>query len=111
MSHIPGSTTQASVPKPSRQQQMYSSIISNAVRKTTLERIGNQLAAATPSGGAYSNAGSIRGAYGAKRVATVSSINDAKVSIGLSTSSSTRSGVDMPHLVPQRTNVLTGAST
>ena len=39
---------------------------------------------------------------------------DGKVNVGLSTSSSIRSngaGGEMPHLVPQKTNVLTGATT
>ena len=35
---------------------------------------------------------------------------DGKVNVGLSTSSSMRSE-NMPHLIPQKTNVLTGAAT
>lgn len=36
---------------------------------------------------------------------------DGKVNIALSTSSSMRSQDNMPHLIPQKTNVLTGAAT
>ena len=41
-----------------------------------------------------------------------SAYNDGKVNVCLSTSSSMRShDAQMPHLVPQKTNVLTGAAT
>lgn len=82
---------------------MYSSVISNAVRKNAFERIGTNLAT-----NSLATAGGI---LAGKRSGTVSSINDGKVTVGLSTSSSMRSNAELPHLVPQRTNVLTGAST
>jgi len=70
---------------------MYHSIINNAVRRSSIEKnAGNaQRSGTTGSTAAY----------------------DGKVNVGLSTSSSMRSHEPMPHLVPQKTNVLTGATT
>jgi len=77
---------------------MYNSIISNAVRKTDM--LGSQNV-------------SVHSAGMGRRSGTTGStaVFDGKVNIGLSTSSSMRSQEPMPHLVPQKTNVLTGATT
>ena len=88
------------MPKQSRQQQMYNSIISNAIRKSGLDRLGSQNISVQSAGvGRRSGTTGSTAAY------------DGKVNVGLSTSSSMRSHEPMPHLVPQRTNVLTGATT
>lgn len=79
---------------------MYNSIISNAVRKNEADRLGSQSM-------------SIHSAGVGRRSGTTGSTTayDGKVNVGLSTSSSMRSQDHMPHLVPQKTNVLTGATT
>ena len=96
-------------PKQSRQQQMYSSIISNAIRKSAFyDQVGHpkpkqSLHSAAPGMGRLSGGGPTTAA---------SAYGDGKVNVGLSTSSSMRSHeAQMPHLVPQKTNVLTGAAT
>ena len=93
-------TAMSNAPKQSRQQQMYNSIISNAVRKSAIDHISKQNV-------------SVRSAGVGRRSGTTGSTAayDGKVNVGLSTSSSMRSHDHMPHLVPQKTNVLTGATT
>lgn len=79
---------------------MYNSIISNAVRKNDLGKIVSQNISVHSAGiGRRSGTTGSTAAY------------DGKVNVGLSTSSSMRSQEPMPHLVPQKTNVLTGATT
>ena len=91
-------------PKQSRQAQMYSSIISNAVQKSAFERVTKTANMSMMSAGGIGRRSGTTGSTAAF---------DGKVNVGLSTSSSIRSHGpgEMPHLVPQKTNVLTGAST
>ena len=97
-------------PKQSRQQQMYSSIISSAVQQSVFNQAAN--AAAINAGSKLST--SVKSASGIGRMSHATrstAAHDGKVNIGLSTSSSMRSQDNMPHLIPQKTNVLTGAAT
>ena len=98
---------------------MYNSIISQAIRKNNAVAYESHTVTKTLSvGGGAETAGS---SYGRgptplmKRGGTSNSKNgDGRVTVGLSTSSSMRShdqGTTMPHLIPQKTNVLTGAAT
>ena len=92
---------------------MYNSIISQAIRKNAaLDKKG---LAPLSAAGNNAEAGSSYMGGPAKRGGTSSSkYNDGgRVTVGLSTSSSMRSQDQgaMPHLIPQKTNVLTGAAT
>ena len=79
---------------------MYSSIISNAVQQSVFNQA--RFKANTKSAnGLGRRSGTVYSTY----------THDPKHNIGLSTSSSMHSSEQMPHLVPQKTNVLTGAST
>ena len=83
---------------------MYSSIISNAVQKSAFERVTKTANMSMMSAGHVGRRSGTTGSTAAF---------DGKVNVGLSTSSSIRSNGagEMPHLVPQKTNVLTGATT
>ena len=95
-------------PKQSRQQQMYSSIISNAIRKSAFY---DQVGQPKPKQSLHSAAPGM-GRHSGGPTTAASAYNDGKVNVCLSTSSSMRSHeAQMPHLVPQKTNVLTGAAT
>jgi len=86
---------------------MYNSIISNAIRK-------NHAAGDLSADNSYmAGAGAQRGGTSNSRYDTMSRGGDGKVTVGLSTSSSMRSHAlnSIPNLVPQKTNVLTGATT
>lgn len=102
---------------------MYSSVISNAVRRGgpfdnfNLNKHINHMKKGTSIASAGGGDEHLNQRHRSTTVA--SATNDGKVTVGLSTSSSIRSqfigpdsfGAKMPHLVPQKTNVLTGAVT
>ena len=81
---------------------MYNSIISKAIRKNVAQDAGTTTSAGS-YGGLPKRGGTSNSKYG----------GDGRVTVGLSTSSSMRSHEQggMPHLIPQKTNVLTGAAT
>ena len=82
---------------------MYNSIISNALQKNKqFQQKGKHTAMSVQSAGGVARRSGTTGSTAAF---------DGKVNVGLTTSSSMRSQEQMPHLVPQKTNVLTGAST
>ena len=89
---------------------MYNSIISNAVRKSAMNNFDTKVDKNAHGTSLHSAGGIANG----RRSGTTGSTTayDGKVNVGLSTSSSMRShDQNMPHLVPQKTNVLTGATT
>ena len=101
---------------------MYNSIISQAIRKNNAAFENSNTAKTMSAGGGAETAGSsyggIRGPPPVMRRGgtSTSKYGDGRVTVGLSTSSSMRSHdqggtAAMPHLIPQKTNVLTGAAT
>ena len=103
---------------------MYSSVISNVVRRAgpfDNMNLHKQISEMKNGSSVESQGGGGPGGnyHQRHRSTTVASnTNDGKVTVGLSTSSSMRShmmdgmgGGKMPHLIPQKTNVLTGAVT